>query len=105
MLCSSVGELIYWMYETTDDYDMATSMSKYLMFQGELAFVQDRCEPGIAPDEPSKRTQLVKETKRPWLGLPIGRESVNTMDIIHKNKIQEDGQSDESRRMDQILHP
>ena len=52
ILRSSVGELIDWMYETTDDYDMATSMSKYMMSQGELAFGQDRCEPGSAPDKP-----------------------------------------------------
>ena len=38
MMISSVGELIDWMYEIAYDYDMATSMSKYLMSQGDLAF-------------------------------------------------------------------
>ena len=50
------------MYETTDDYGMATYMSKYLMSQGELAFGQARCEPGSTPNEPSGWTQLVEET-------------------------------------------
>ena len=54
MLGSSVGDLIDLMYETTDDYDMETYMSKYMMSQEELAFVQDGCEPGSALDEPSQ---------------------------------------------------
>ena len=54
ILYSSVGELIDWMYEMINDYDMETSMSKYMMSQGELAFVQDGCEPGSALDEPSQ---------------------------------------------------
>ena len=62
MLCSSVKEPVDWMYETEDDYDTAISMSKYLMSQGDLAFGQDRCEPGSASDEPSEWTQLVEET-------------------------------------------
>ena len=61
MLRSSVGELVYWMYQMTDDYDMATSMSKYLMSQGELIFGEDRCEPSSAPDESCDWTQLVNE--------------------------------------------
>ena len=61
MLRSSVGELTDWIYETSNDYDMVTYMSKYLMSQGELAFGQDRCEPGSAPDKPSEWTQLVEE--------------------------------------------
>ena len=36
MLHSSVGELVDWVYDTTDDYDMAMSLSKYLMSQGEF---------------------------------------------------------------------
>ena len=54
MLRNSVNKLVDWMYETTDAYGMATSMSKYLMSQGELAFGQDRCEPGSASDKPSE---------------------------------------------------
>ena len=62
MLRSSVKELVDWMYETANENDMATSMSKYLMSQGGLAFGQDRCEYGSAQDEPSKWIQLVGET-------------------------------------------
>ena len=50
------------MYETTDDYDMASPVSKYLLSQGELAFGQEGCEHGSAPDESSEWTQLAKET-------------------------------------------
>ena len=35
ILRSSVGELADWVYETTDDCDTATSLSKHLMSQGE----------------------------------------------------------------------
>ena len=104
ILRSSVKELLDWMYETTDDYEMATSRSKYLMFQGELAFGHDRCEPGSAPAKPSEWTQPVEENQRPWLGLLVGRDIFKTMDIICKNRTQEDRQSNESRRMDQTLH-
>ena len=38
MLHSSVGELVDWVYETTDDYDMTMSLSQYLMAQGEITF-------------------------------------------------------------------
>ena len=38
MLRSSVGELVDWTYETTYEYDMAPSLSTYLMSQGELNF-------------------------------------------------------------------
>ena len=62
MLRGSVKELLDWMYETTYDYDMATSMSKHLMSQKELAFRQDRCEPGSAIDKPIECTQLAEET-------------------------------------------
>ena len=43
MLHSLVGELMNWLYETTDDYVMAMYLSKYLMFQGELTF-EDSCD-------------------------------------------------------------
>ena len=51
MFRNSVGELIYWMNEATDDYDIATSMSKYLMSQGEITFGENRSEPSSSPDE------------------------------------------------------
>ena len=54
MVRSSVGELIDWMYETTDDYVMATSMSKYLVSQGELMFGEDGFEPNSTPDKLSE---------------------------------------------------
>ena len=38
MLHSLVSELVDWVDDTTDDYDMAISLSKYLMSQGELIF-------------------------------------------------------------------
>jgi hypothetical protein len=76
MLHSSVGELVDWMYETTDDYDVATSMSKYLMSQGELIFGEDRCEPSGAPAESCDWTQLVGETNGPgWDCLLEGKVS------------------------------
>ena len=45
MLHSSVGELVDWVYETTDDYDMVRPLSKYLMAQGEITF--EDAVPGI----------------------------------------------------------
>ena len=56
MLSRPGGELLDWIYETTDTYDMVTSMSQYLMSQEELAFGQDGCESGSAPDESSEWT-------------------------------------------------
>ena len=50
------------MYETTDDYDMAMSLSKYLMAQGEIAFEDAVPEIDRALDDPHAWTQLVKET-------------------------------------------
>ena len=50
------------MYDTTDDYDMATSLSKYLMSQGELTFGDTGCEPNSAPEDYGDWTHLVKET-------------------------------------------
>ena len=38
MLHSLVGELVNWVYETTDDYAIVMSLSKYLRSQGELSF-------------------------------------------------------------------
>ena len=62
MLHSSVGELVDWVHETTDDYDMAMSLSKYLMAQGEITF--EDAIPAIdrAPNDLYAWTQLVKET-------------------------------------------
>ena len=51
MLHSSVGELVNWVYETTYDYDMATSLLKYLMSLGELTFKDAGYEPSSAPEE------------------------------------------------------
>ena len=62
MLRSSVKELVDWMYETAGDYDMAPSMSTYLVSQRELSFGQDRGDSGGASDELSEWTQLVEET-------------------------------------------
>ena len=62
MLHSSVGELVDWVYETMDDYDMTMSLSKYLMSQGELTLEEARYEPSSAPKDSCDWTQLVKET-------------------------------------------
>ena len=62
MLHSVVGELVDWVYETTDDYDMAMSLSKYLMAQGEITFEDAVPEIDRALDDPHAWTQLVKET-------------------------------------------
>ena len=62
MLRSSVVELVDRMYETTDDYDIATSLSKYLMSQEELTFGAGGCDPSSAQEDSSDWTQLVKET-------------------------------------------
>ena len=82
ILRSSVGELIDWIYTTTDDYAMATSMSKYLMSQGELAFGQDICEPGSAPDKPSEGTQLFEESNNlGWYCLLEGKVSTQWISL------------------------
>ena len=44
----SVGELVDWVYETTDDYGMATFLSKYMVSQGELTFKEAGYEPSSA---------------------------------------------------------
>ena len=62
MLHSSVGELVDWVHETTDDYDMAISLSKYLMAQGEITFEDAMPEIDCALDDPHAWTKLVNET-------------------------------------------
>ena len=61
MLHSSVGELVDWVYETIDDYDMAMFLSKYLIAHGEIAFEDAVPEIDRALDDPHAWTQLVKE--------------------------------------------
>ena len=51
MLHSSVEKLVDWVYETTNDYDMTTPLSKYRMFQGELTFGDVGSEPSSAPSD------------------------------------------------------
>jgi hypothetical protein len=62
MLHSSVGELVNWVYETTDDYDMAMSLSRYLMSQGDLTFQDAGPDSSSATEDHCVWTQLVKET-------------------------------------------
>ena len=62
MLHSSVGELVNWVYQVEDDCDMKTSLSKYLVSQGEPTFEEARYEPSSAPKDSCDWTQLVKET-------------------------------------------
>ena len=50
------------MYETADDYAIATSMSKYLMSQGERIFGEDGSKPSSAPDESGDWTQRIEAT-------------------------------------------
>ena len=52
------------MYETTDDYGMEMSLSKYLMAQGEITFEDAMPEIDCVLDDPYAWTQLVKETDR-----------------------------------------
>ena len=49
-------------YETTEDYAMATSLSKYMMSQGKLTFEEAGYEPSSTPEDSCNWTQLVKET-------------------------------------------
>ena len=51
MLHSLVGELVDWVYETMDDYTMVTSMSKYVMSQGDLTFEGAGYEPSSVPED------------------------------------------------------
>ena len=60
MLHSLVGELMDWVFDTTDDYGMVMSLSKYLMAQGELTFEDTVSDPSNAPADPYVWTQLVK---------------------------------------------
>ena len=62
MLHNSVRELVDWVYETTNDYEMATSLSRYLMAQGELTFEDAVPESNNVLKDPHAWTQLVKET-------------------------------------------
>ena len=62
MLHSLVGELVDWVYETMDDYTMVTSMSKYVMSQGDLTFEGAGYEPSSVPEDSGDQTQLAKET-------------------------------------------
>ena len=50
-LHSSVRELVDWVYETSDDYDMAMSLSSYRMSQGELTFEEAEYKPSSAPED------------------------------------------------------
>ena len=54
---SSVGKLLDWVYETKYDYDMATFLSKYRMYQGELTFEEAGYEPSSAPEDFCNWTQ------------------------------------------------
>ena len=51
MLHSLIGELVDWVYETMDDYDMTMSLSKHLMFQGKLTFEDAGSQPNSAPED------------------------------------------------------
>ena len=62
MIRSLVGELANWVYKTTDDYGMATSLPTYLISQGELTFEDVGYKPSSAPEDSCDWTQLVKET-------------------------------------------
>jgi hypothetical protein len=61
MLHNLVGELVDWVYDTTNNYDMAISSSKYLMAQGGLTFEESIPDPSSALEHPYFWTQLVKE--------------------------------------------
>ena len=51
MLRSSVGELMDWVCDMTDDYDMEISLSKYLLSQGEIIFEETGYEHRSAPED------------------------------------------------------
>ena len=62
MLHSLLVELVKWVYNRADDYDMAMLLAKYMMAYGELTFRASMPDPSSALEDPYVQTYLVKET-------------------------------------------